>query len=312
MPSLDAFYLELEKLGAPPVRQEQPRKKMTAANLAALGALGLGGGYLAVRGGPGVYRGAREGLKTLGQMRSGKGARAVVQKGWRAMEGSTPETAKALSQSSATKRRMGGLLAPARESQAHLVRPGKGGLVPRERRGLRSAWQQGGVKGTAEELSRSGWTGKGRVSKYLPVGMKSWMGGLPVAMLPGEMKKDDPHYTGRGRAERTLGAVGRDLGWVASMPITGGLGPMIGGGMVMGTAGSALGRAVGRPIDLLTGSRQRAQARKGLKNYADYAQAEAPSPRQSRRGQKGLDTYIQYRRKQLARQQRRATDSAAY
>lgn len=313
MPNLDAFRDELEKVGQQPQQPQKQPQKLTAANLAAMGALGLGAGYLALKGGPGVYRGAKAGLQRVGRLRSGAGAKQVMREGWQAMQGATPETAKALAKPRAAKKRMFGLLEPARKSQAHLVTGGGGkSLRPRAQAGIREAWRQGGVKGTAEELSRAGWTGKGRASKYLPVGMKSWMVGMPAAFLPGEMKKTDPHFTGRGRAERTLGAIGRDLGWVASMPISGGLGPMIGGGMVMGTAGSLAGRAIGRPIDLLTGSRQREQARKGLKQYSDFSRAEAPTERQTAKGQKGLDTYIRYRREQLARRQRRATDSAAY
>jgi hypothetical protein len=111
---------------------------------------------------------------------------------------------------------------------------------------LRQAWQKGGLKGTAEELSRRGWTGETKYTKYLPVGGKSWIPGMSAMAIPGIVNAPPPSPSGEnGRLERGLGEVGS----VAGMALTGGL------GVIPGTIGWALaqgaGSRTGRVLDRL-------------------------------------------------------------
>jgi hypothetical protein len=54
--------------------------------------------------------------------------------------------------------------------------------------------------------------GKGRFTKYLPIGDKSIATAFVGASLPGALKKEDPHGLDRSRAERLSGLAGSTLG----------------------------------------------------------------------------------------------------
>lgn len=104
----------------------------------------------------------------------------------------------------------------------------------------------GMVRGTAESLSRSGWTGAGRGTKYLPVGSKSLTVGFAGMGVPGVIKAQKPSPTGEGStAEMGLGEGSMALANILS---TGG-----GIGMVPATVGilgaRAVGSRLGRVID---------------------------------------------------------------
>lgn len=76
-------------------------------------------------------------------------------------------------------------------------------------RSLKKGWH-----GPGGEFS---WMGKGKVTKYLPVGEKSWTA-IPAAMAaPGLAQKQDPMGQNRGRAERISQFVGGTLGGLAGM-----------------------------------------------------------------------------------------------
>jgi hypothetical protein len=111
---------------------------------------------------------------------------------------------------------------------------------------LREAWRTGGAQGLAEQLSRSGWTGETKYTKYLPVGTKSWIPGLAATEIPGIVNAPPPKKTGEGSTlEKGLGALGSTAGLV----LTGGL------GIIPGTIGWSLsqkaGRRAGRVLDRL-------------------------------------------------------------
>lgn len=112
---------------------------------------------------------------------------------------------------------------------------GKGGTVAGPNR----------VQRTAEELSRRGWTGGGRVTKYLPVGGKGLTAGFSATAIPGVVNAKPATRTGEGGAyERALGEAGGTLGFVGG----GGLGLVTGLGASMGLerAGSRIGRTLDR------------------------------------------------------------------
>ena len=315
---MTAFRDELEKLSQEAQQQPagMPRWKK-ALILGGLGAAGLGGAAAIA---PGVIHGVSGGLRTTGRLlRSPASAKSVMQQGWRSMSNVNPRAIENL-QGSRTiplvgrKKTQEEIL----KSQGHLVRKGSGGgLEAQKQVGLREAYRQGGGRGVAEELSRSGWTGAGPRTKYMPLGMKSWMVGLPAALAPSSLKKGDPEFTGMGRAERAGKAVGETAGYIAGWPIgmtlgaaaskkmveeagkrgrfakymargRSGLVPVLAGSAITGAAGAYAGRMLGRPVDLATGERQQAKARKGLKNY------------------------LQYRHGQIVRDQRRAAGVSAY
>jgi len=104
------------------------------------------------------------------------------------------------------------------------------------------------MRGVFGEASKSGWTGQGNLTKYLPIGNKSMMTGFG-AMGASELahpRKVGP--TGEGGAgEIGLREMGSAAGWVAGMglPIV----PM----MTMAMGGYHLGGKAGRVIDRLRG-----------------------------------------------------------
>ena len=106
--------------------------------------------------------------------------------------------------------------------------------------------ERGRIPMLAEELSRRGWTGKGGVTKYLPVGGKSMITGFSAQAIPQIVNAPPPSRTGEGGAlEEGLGGLGSAAGMVAGM----------GGGLVPGTAlwyaMDKGGRKAGRVLDRL-------------------------------------------------------------
>lgn len=93
----------------------------------------------------------------------------------------------------------------------------------------------------AEELSRRGWTGSGRASKYIPLGGKSQMLLGTAAGAPSVVKavKDK---------EDVGGAVGENLGFGLGGVLTGGTGMAA---IPLTIAASSLGRSVGGAGDRL-------------------------------------------------------------
>lgn len=72
------------------------------------------------------------------------------------------------------------------------------------------------LKTLAEELSRRGWTGKGEVTKYLPVGTKGMIAGFSGASIPGIVDAPKATPTGEGAAlERLMREVGSTGGMIA-------------------------------------------------------------------------------------------------
>jgi hypothetical protein len=116
-------------------------------------------------------------------------------------------------------------------------------LAPSQTMG--KAWSSGGVRGTAEELSRRGVTGAGRITKYLPVGQKALIPGFSAMAIPSIVNAPKATPTGEG------GAVERGLGEAAGlggMIFTGGLGPVPGlaGWWLASKAGGRIGRVIDR------------------------------------------------------------------
>lgn len=270
-PSMNAFRDELTKLNqeAAPAQPNQPWKR--AVGMGLLGAGALAGGYGALRFAPHVASGALQGLRTAGKAVSKPGGvRQVMGEGWQ-----------------------------------HLGKPTQS---------LAKARQAGGAQGVLKELGERGWVGKGQYSKYMPVGSKSLVAGLPLAFAPAELKKGDPEFTGQGRAERAGRLAGETAGWVAGAPIgaAGGaaLGAKVsprvakamgwgakswgargmaglGGALALGALGGLAGRMAGRPIDIATGERQQAQARKGLKTYLEHRQKQRLKAQRASTAQQG-------------------------
>jgi len=104
----------------------------------------------------------------------------------------------------------------------------------------------GALRRTAETLSRSGWTGAGAGTKYLPVGSKSLTVGFAGMGIPGVVNAAKPSPTGEGStAEMGLGEGAMGL---ANVLATGG-----GIGLLPATVGilgaRAVGSRLGRVID---------------------------------------------------------------
>lgn len=97
----------------------------------------------------------------------------------------------------------------------------------------------------AEELSRRGWTGGGRVTKYLPMGSKGMTVGFAGAAVPGMLKAPPPSPEGEGS---TIERVLRGAGDTAGFMLGGGLGFLPGMGVWYGAqkGGELLGRALDR------------------------------------------------------------------
>jgi len=105
-----------------------------------------------------------------------------------------------------------------------------------------------GIRGLAERASRSGWTGEGAVTKYMPIGQKSMLGLGVAASAPGIV--DAARY---GPSEQ-FGGVGEQAGVLAGfalpavmfagMPKSSLVAPILGG-----FAGGRLGKALDRRFD---------------------------------------------------------------
>jgi hypothetical protein len=316
IPLMAGFADELEKLAmtqAPPrlmghgssmgaspisVPQNQPNKpNWMKAGL--IGAGALGAGALGYRFAPGLLRGLQGGAEVAGKgFASRQGFKQMMSKGWQSMAGTGNTTAMQDLSQQLAKHGPGAFM----NRYGHLARIGKDGkLIARSNKTMADAYRGGGAGSVVNELSRRGWTGKGPIGKYAPLGWKSMSVGFPLAFLPGELKKGDPHLTGQGRGERVGKLTGESLGFVAGMPIGAAAGnkayqaalkgagtsrmgkwmalgskgrgmPMIAGTMLTGALGGMIGRAAGRPVDMVTGERREAQARKGLKKYLDFRQ----------------------------------------
>lgn len=102
--------------------------------------------------------------------------------------------------------------------------------------------RKGGVKGIAEHLSRQGWTGGSRASKYLPVGDKSQLALLGPGFVAHDMMQTPTAEDDRGIGERALSG----LGYTGSMLLTAGTGLP---GIAADLAASHLGGTIGRSID---------------------------------------------------------------
>jgi len=138
-------------------------------------------------------------------------------------------------------------------------------LAPGASKGWREALK-GGPKGVAEGLSRAGWTGKGKVTKYLPFSQKALMTGFAASEIPGIVNAPAATRTGEGsKLERLGGALGGTAGWIAS---SGRLGLVP--SMALWMAAQKAGTSVGRMAD-----RMRAGASVG-------EAALAPSPQEAR------------------------------
>ncbi len=101
-------------------------------------------------------------------------------------------------------------------------------------------------KGIAERLSRAGWTGQGKYTKYMPLSQKAMMTGFAASEIPGIVNAPAATRTGEGaRLERLGGALGGTAGWIAS---TGRMGliPALALWTVAQKAGAGAGRLADR------------------------------------------------------------------
>jgi len=104
---------------------------------------------------------------------------------------------------------------------------------------------KGRIRMTAEELSRRGWTGKGTVTKYLPVGSKGMMTGFSALAIPEVVNAQKATPTGeRGALEAGLGGLGSAAGMIAGSGV--GLLPGIGLWYAMDKGGRKAGRVLDR------------------------------------------------------------------
>jgi hypothetical protein len=104
--------------------------------------------------------------------------------------------------------------------------------------------------GVFNSLSRGGWTGEGKITKYLPniMGTKMMLTVPPALAIPGIASAEAPTPTSEGGAmERGLGELGGGAGFVMGAGL----------GLVPGTAmwygGNALGSRLGRVLDRVRG-----------------------------------------------------------
>jgi len=110
---------------------------------------------------------------------------------------------------------------------------------------LRESWKSGGYRGLMEELSRQGWTGQSRATKYIPWGQKALIPAFAGMEIPGIVNAPKPTQTGEGGAlEKGLGALGSGAGWVFGSGM--GFAPAMVGWGAMNYAGGRLGRILDR------------------------------------------------------------------
>ena len=97
-----------------------------------------------------------------------------------------------------------------------------------------------GVRGSAEELSRRGWTGGSKATKYLPVGDKAQLALLGPGAVAYDAMTDTPGDD-RGTGEKVIGG----LGFAGSSLLTAGMGlPGFLTDMAVGELASRGGRAL--------------------------------------------------------------------
>lgn len=110
----------------------------------------------------------------------------------------------------------------------------------------------GRIQRAAEALSRRGWSGKGRITKYIPLfsqkGMYAGFGGLSAKAIA-DAAKQDPSRTGSGGLFET--GLGEGLGTAAFIAGTGGLGFLP--ATAMWYAAQKGGSKAGQIIDRLRG-----------------------------------------------------------
>lgn len=197
-----------------------------------------------------------------------------LRKGWQEMAGTTSrarklegmgETASKL-QRMAGEGRKGAREALKKQEDAILAYEKKTPHLGEAHKTFGEAWRAGGAKGVAEELSRSGWTGQGRVTKYLPTSQKALMAGFAASEIPGIVNAPAATPTGEGAAlERLGGALGGTAGWIAG---TGKMGLIPSAALWL--AGEKAGKGLGRLADR-------------LRSGASVGQAvTAPSPQEAR------------------------------
>lgn len=96
-----------------------------------------------------------------------------------------------------------------------------------------------GVKGLAENLSRRGWTGEGRLTKYVPLGGKGQTALWAGMAAPGMYRAATGDTSGGGFLQHS----GSGVGWGLGGALTAGLGmPGAVAGMAAGIGGEYLGR----------------------------------------------------------------------
>ncbi len=99
-----------------------------------------------------------------------------------------------------------------------------------------------------QRLTR-GWTGSGKLTKYLPVGAKSLTLGFGAMTAPAAFAEEDITGQGKSRKQRIGGWIGSNIGAIAgSMPAKAGLLGLVPsmGGML---GGQYVGEAIGRAVD---------------------------------------------------------------
>jgi len=122
---------------------------------------------------------------------------------------------------------------------------GRGGHLLEPQQGLKGAWRSGGYKGLMEEMSRQGWTGQSRATKYIPWGQKALVPAFSAMEIPGIVNAPKPTQTGEGGAlEKGLGALGSGAGWVFGSGM--GFAPAMVGWGALNYAGGRLGRILDR------------------------------------------------------------------
>lgn len=119
-----------------------------------------------------------------------------------------------------------------------------------------------GVKGLAERASRSGWTGEGKLTKYLPVGQKGMLLSGTLASMPGivDAMRYGPSEYGGGVGEQALSLAGFTVPAVMAggMPTASFVIPLLGG-----FAGGRLGKALDHKFDPRVRALEAAQNEQG-------------------------------------------------
>ena len=161
-------------------------------------------------------------------------------------------------------------------------------------KGWNNPMNQPNVMDTSRSVTRSmpawGWMGKGKVTKYLPVGGKSMFVGMTAPAIPGALKKEDPYGAERSRTERSVDLSSNVVGGLAgggamiSLPMKGWKGTRA---MVGGVGGAMLAaRLATMPWRRRRKARQEAAAAAG--NAPQQAQPVDPQAQARTMGLQGL------------------------